>query len=120
LQADQLLRERSYPIAVTARPTNVHPHVAAIDPTQARKGLRERRAVSLPHGIVFVERREIADAPHPVALLRAGRERPSRAAMKSRRRRQMLIWPSRASQWIKPEGAGQQAIGAPGPTEGRL
>ena len=27
----------------------------------------------------------------------------------------MLIWPSRASQWIKPEGAGQQAIGDRGP-----
>jgi hypothetical protein len=31
-------------------------------------------------------------------------------AMNSRRRRQMLIWPSLASQWTKPEGAGQQAI----------
>jgi hypothetical protein len=31
--------------------------------------------------------------------------------MNSRRRKQMLIGPSRASQWIKPEGAGQQAIG---------
>jgi hypothetical protein len=41
------------------------------------------------------------------------------SAMKSRRRRQMLLWPSLASQWIKPEGAGQQAIGDRGPTEGR-
>ena len=31
--------------------------------------------------------------------------------MNSRRRRQMRIWPSRAQQWIKPETAGQQAIG---------
>jgi hypothetical protein len=36
LQADQLLRERSYPIDVTTAPTKVHPHVAAIDPTQVR------------------------------------------------------------------------------------
>jgi hypothetical protein len=43
LQADQLLRERSYPIVVTAAPPKVHPHVAAIDPTQVRKRLSERR-----------------------------------------------------------------------------
>jgi hypothetical protein len=34
------LRERSYPIGVIAAPWKVHPHDAAIDPTQARKGLR--------------------------------------------------------------------------------
>src|SRR5262245_54382909 len=34
LQAGQLLRERSYSIVVTAPPTNVHPDVAAIGPTQ--------------------------------------------------------------------------------------
>jgi len=39
--------------------------------------------------------------------------------MTSRRLRQMLIWPSRASQWIKPEGLGQPAIGDRRPTEGR-
>jgi hypothetical protein len=33
---------------------------------------------------------------------------PPRSVMNSRRRRQMLIWPSLASQWIKPEGAGQR------------
>ena len=47
LQADQLLRERSYPIGVTAAPTKVHPHVAAVRPTHARKGLRERREFRL-------------------------------------------------------------------------
>jgi hypothetical protein len=30
VQADQLLRERSYPIDVNAAPTKVYPHVAAI------------------------------------------------------------------------------------------
>jgi hypothetical protein len=34
LQADQLLRERSYPIDVNAAPTKVYPHVAAIGPIQ--------------------------------------------------------------------------------------
>jgi hypothetical protein len=80
LQADQLLRERSYPIDVIAAPPKVHPHVAAIGPTQVRKRLRERRAANLPHGIVFVGPNEHADAPHAVALLRARRERPRRRA----------------------------------------
>src|SRR6516165_7281755 len=84
LQADQLLRDRSYPIGVTASITKVHPHVAAIGPTQAREGLRERREHSLRHGIVFVERHEHADAPHAVALLRARRERACRRATEER------------------------------------
>jgi hypothetical protein len=54
LQADQLLRERSHPIGVTATPTKVHPHVAAIGPTQVRKRLREQRVAMLLLGIVFV------------------------------------------------------------------
>jgi hypothetical protein len=37
LQADQLLRERSYPIDVTAAPPNVYSHVAAIGPTRRRQ-----------------------------------------------------------------------------------
>jgi hypothetical protein len=40
LQGDQLLRGRSHPIGVIAAPPKVHPHVAAIVPTQARKRLR--------------------------------------------------------------------------------
>jgi hypothetical protein len=52
LQADQLLRERSYPIGVTAGPTKVHPHVTVVDPTEARKRLSERDA-KLPLRIVF-------------------------------------------------------------------
>ena len=78
MQADQLLRQRSYPIDVIAVPPKVHPHVAAIGPTQVRKRLRERREARLPHGIVFVARHEHADAPHAVALLRPRRERPNR------------------------------------------
>src|SRR5215813_2268818 len=37
LRADQLLRERSYPVDVTAAPPKVQPHVATVGPTQARK-----------------------------------------------------------------------------------
>ena len=61
VQTDQLLRERSYPTGVIASPTNVHPNVAGIAPTQVRNRLSERRNVSLPQGIVFVARHEHAD-----------------------------------------------------------
>src|SRR5215471_7997457 len=44
LQADQLLRGRSYPVDVTAGRTKVDPHVAALGPTQVRKRSRECRA----------------------------------------------------------------------------
>ena len=81
LQADQLLHECLHPIGVTASPTTVRPHVAAIRPTQVRKRVRERGEATLLLGIVSVARHEDADAPYAVALLRARRERPrSRAA----------------------------------------
>jgi hypothetical protein len=76
LQADQLLRERSCPIDVTAGPTTINPRVAAIGPTQVRKRLRERRDDSLHLRVVFVAPHEYADAPHAVALLRARHTRP--------------------------------------------
>jgi hypothetical protein len=84
LQADQLLRERSYPIDVTAAPTKVHPHVAAIGQTQVHKPLRERGEATLPLRIGFFARQEHADPPHPVALLRVRRERPRGRAAEER------------------------------------
>src|SRR5262249_53480972 len=84
LQADQLLRERSYAIVVTPGPTKEHSHVSAIGPTQVRKRLSERGNVGLPHGIVFVARHEHADASQALALLRARRSRPCRSASKPR------------------------------------
>ena len=78
LQADQLLRKRSYPIDISAEPPKVHPHVPALGPTQVRECLRERGNVSLPHGIAFVAHHEHADAPHAVALLRSRHHRPRR------------------------------------------
>ena len=39
LRADQLRRECSYPIGITAAPSKFHPQVAALGPTQARKAL---------------------------------------------------------------------------------
>src|SRR5262249_21380474 len=86
LQADQLVREPRYPIAVIAEPPKLHPQVATIGPTQVRKHLHERREATLLFGIVFVVRHEHADAPHPLALLRLRRERPSCRAAEERDR----------------------------------
>src|SRR6516164_11312004 len=72
VQADQLLRERSCPIDVSASPPNVDPHVVAIGPTQVRKGLRERRVAALLLRIVFV--------------VRHGRPSPKGQALKKRQR----------------------------------
>src|SRR6516165_2218668 len=77
-QADQLLRQRWYSIGVIALPPNFHPHVAANDPTRARKRLRECRNEGLPLTIIFVAPHEHADAPHAVALQRLRRRRPRR------------------------------------------
>ena len=72
-------RQAAMPVIgfVNAGPTKVDPHIAAIGPTQLRKGLRERRDAKLRRRIVFVEPDEHADAAHALGL-RARRERPSR------------------------------------------
>src|SRR5437588_320743 len=82
--ADRLLRERTHPIVVTAAPAKVHPHVEAIGPTQVRKRLRKHRDARPRHGIVFVKPHEHADAPYPLRLLRAPRDRPRRRAAEDR------------------------------------
>jgi hypothetical protein len=69
LQADQLFRERSYPIGIAASPPKVHPHVAAIGPTQVRKRSREREDASLHRRVIFVVGNEQADQPYALALL---------------------------------------------------
>jgi hypothetical protein len=76
--------KRSCPINVIAVPTKVHPHVAAIGPTQVRKRLRERGDATLPLKIVFVKRHEHADAPHAVALLRPRHYRQCRRTPEAR------------------------------------
>jgi hypothetical protein len=74
----------AYPLVITAAPTKVHPHVAAIGPTNARKRLNERRNESLPRGIVFIEQHEHTDAPDAAALLRPRHHRPRRSAPEPR------------------------------------
>src|SRR6516225_4828031 len=82
LHADQLLRERSYPINVIVAKTKLYPHVAAIGPTQVRKRLSERGEETLPRRIALVAPDEHADPRHPVALLRPTYHRPRRRAAK--------------------------------------
>src|SRR5271166_1511066 len=60
LQVDQFFREHPHPIDVATGPTNVHPHVAAICPTQLLKLPREPGKPDLCVKIVFVEPHEHA------------------------------------------------------------
>ena len=74
MQANQLLRERSYPIGVSARPNGgpIRTLRPAIRPKPASACTNAERG----SGVVFIERKEHADVPDAVALLRARRERP--------------------------------------------
>src|SRR6516164_5444502 len=76
LQSHQLFCESPYPINVASSPTNLHPQVAAVDPSQFRKSLREPGELSLPLGITFGQAEQYADAPHPTGILRARCLRP--------------------------------------------
>jgi hypothetical protein len=100
-QANQLLRERSYSIVI-AGPPEVHPHVAAIGPTQVSKRLRERRDHSLRHGIAFVPSHEHADPSHAVALLCPCPEWPSRHAAEPRYELPPSHLWSAATNWNEP------------------
>jgi hypothetical protein len=100
-----LLRERSYPIDVTAAPPKVYPH-AVLGPTQDRKRLGKREVAMLPVKIIiFIVRHEHADAPHPLGLLRSRYHRPPR----TRRRIDRFI-----GQLIPAEDAGERATSPAG------
>jgi hypothetical protein len=77
LQPDQLFREHLNPVKIAGGPTNFHPQVAAIGPTQLRKPLREPGEEGLYLRIVFAIRHHYADPPHALGL-RAHRKRPRR------------------------------------------
>ena len=67
-----------HPVNIAGGPTNVHPYVSAVGPTQFRKPLREPGQLGLCLKIVFAVRHQHADPPHSLALLRPRRERPRR------------------------------------------
>src|SRR5262249_38943433 len=81
---DELCRIGAQLIAITRRPTIVDSDVAAIDPTQFLQARPERRNIGLPSGVALGESHQHADPPHPLALLRACRERPRRRSAEKR------------------------------------
>src|SRR5262245_38365969 len=65
------------PLAGIARgPARLDPQIAALEPAQFLETLQERSMANQSLGIILGEIREHADAPHPLALLRARHERP--------------------------------------------
>src|SRR5262245_28645263 len=59
-------------------PTSLDLRIAAVCPTQLLQCLPERRNAGLAFGIVCGYGHKNTDPPHPLALLRASRERPRR------------------------------------------
>jgi hypothetical protein len=78
LEINQLFREHPQPVSVASGPTNLHPHVASIGPTQFRKPLHETGKEGLYLRIAFVPRHEHADPPQPAGRLRPRDHRPRR------------------------------------------
>src|SRR5262245_887475 len=64
------------------RPASIDPQIAAVHPAQFLQLLDERSALRPSFRIALRPAHQYADAPHPLRLLRARRERPcdSRAA----------------------------------------
>ena len=84
-ERDQFRRVSADAFGIARAPAIVDPHVAAVGPAQFLQPLQERRDAGLSFRIVRGQVHEHADAPHPLALLRARRERPrSRRAAEQR------------------------------------
>src|SRR6516225_10046958 len=83
LQRDQFFR-KYLRLCTGRRKASIDVDIAAFRPSTLFQPLPECRKASLAFRIVLGERDEHADAPHPLALLRARRERPRhcRAAAK--------------------------------------
>src|SRR5262249_5522999 len=84
------LREHSHPLNAAIGPANIHPQVAAINPTQFRKPLRKRGEVAICIRIIFGILHRHADPPH--TLLRRRHYRPHRRAAKPRDERPAFHW----------------------------
>jgi hypothetical protein len=65
-------------LGIDCAPAVVDSYVAAGGPAQLLQLLHERRDAGLAFRIVRGQVHEHPDAAHPLGLLRAGRERPSR------------------------------------------
>src|SRR5215471_18070642 len=75
-RAHQLFCQRMRAINVARGPVIVRPDVACFRPTQVLQRLAERRNARLCLRIALGKAHQHADPPHPLALLRARRERP--------------------------------------------
>ena len=75
-ERDQFRRVSANVGGIGCGPAGVDPHVAADGPAQLRQPLQERPDPGLKFRIVRGCGQEHADAPHPLGLLRARRERP--------------------------------------------
>jgi hypothetical protein len=69
---------------VVATPSIVDPHVVADSPAQLLQSLMESCEARLSFSIIGDGVHEHADPPHPLRLLRAGRERPRHCATEQR------------------------------------
>src|SRR5262245_14553281 len=74
----QFLRILAIAVNLARSPTEVDSQVAAHRPTELLQPLQERCEASLVVGIVRIPRHEHTNPPHPLALLRPCRQRPSR------------------------------------------
>jgi hypothetical protein len=77
LERDQF-RRISRTLDIARGPAVVDAHIAADGPSQLLQALRKRRDAYPPVQIVLRLPHQRADVPHPLALLRARRERPGR------------------------------------------
>ena len=76
-ERDQFRRVSANAVGIACGPASIDPHIAAVGPAQLLQPLQERRDAGLRFRIVRGCGHEHADAPHPLALLRARRERPT-------------------------------------------
>jgi hypothetical protein len=65
---------------ITGVPTDIDPNVPTFDPAQLPKHLHECLNIGYGQCVCSGCVHQHADAPHPLGLLRARRERPSRRA----------------------------------------
>jgi hypothetical protein len=72
---DNLFCKAPHPIGITSRPAIVGPEVTAVGPAQSLQSLAERGQVPMTFRIIRTPHQH-RDLPHPLALLRARRERP--------------------------------------------
>jgi hypothetical protein len=89
---DDIRRERKQLVGIFAKainiargPAGIDPHVAAIAPAQLLQPLHECDESALPFRIVRGQIHQHSNPPHPLALLRARRERPGGHATTQKR-----------------------------------